>query len=169
VTTELRRFIDDHLIPEIPPAPTELGIHSQRKRLADWKILEDFARRPMRSKTRRKTTAEEDVAVLTWKLAKETAEGADLALASARAKLVEAMGEDYGWEGSWGALLHTRTAAREIPQKQAAYDDIVDAIANDTSPTAERIRSIIAARKRTSYPGAKLLPRWLKEAPTQDD
>lgn len=158
IRTRVSDFIEDHLVPEIPPpaAHDEHLRHSQR--VGDLDLLEQIIVKRRTGKDVRLTAGEEEArAILRWATAKQQAEDADLAAKRARVELISMMGRDYGWRLEDGReVLHTIGTEGEAVSKVNAFDEVCDLIINDTSPLAMAIRGVVKRNTKTQHRGRSL-------------
>lgn len=130
----LRRFVDEHLVPEVPPTPTAAK---------DWKAWIDARRVRMASKTIHPATAEDEALAVAYRQAKEAAKALDAEESRLKAALIERIGAAYGIEGGFGRVVYT--AHREAPKlARAAFADDVLEIVQRESQSEDRGRRNLA-------------------------
>lgn len=167
IVTRLEDFIDRHIVTEIAPPP---------ETDEDWKLFGDMLRRPMKP----------GGAVLTalpgskhYELLKllhfydNALDVAELGKAQTRAKLIEAIGDDYAIAADdLGKVILTNPKEVGAPKLNKSHlaDDVVGLVEElkhlePDNTLLRRLEAMIASNTRAAVTGRVLRPYWKKPKP----
>jgi len=158
IVANLARFVDVHLVPEVPPPAEDED---------DWRIFGDSLRVPMA----RKEKIHADVGtplhdlLIRYRGYAHAEEVAKLGKAQARAALIDAIGDGYGVEAdNIGSVILTSPKEVTTPKiaKAAFADSVLAEVKEHDGELADRIRALAAAHTHARPTGRVLRP-YFKE------
>lgn len=164
VVGALDLFVEQHLVPEVPPAPQTAD---------DWRILGDALRRKADpAKVVRKIDDADDpvsIAVGAHLAATAQLEAAEIEKARLRARLIEIIGDGYAVETPMGKALLTAPSEKSTPRlsSKAFADDVIEVINEEAklapSPLTTRLLDLVEKHTKSHTTG-----RTLRVTPAKD-
>lgn len=157
-------FVEQHLVPEVPPAAVTAD---------DWRILGDALRRKADpAKVVRKIDDPDDpvsIAVGAHLAASAQLEAAEIEKARLRARLIEVIGDGYAVDTPMGRALLTAPSEKSTPRlsSKAFADDVIEILNEEAklapSPLTSRLLDLVAKHTKSHTTG-----RTLRVTPSKD-